>query len=227
MIKVVTFIKRAAGMPVEAFQSYWRERHPAVVTRLPGVRRYVQSHTLASAYAAGEPVLEPLYDGIAEVWADSTDALRAMTRSPAYAAVQADEAEFIDRATMGIVVTEEHLIKDGAVPVDSVKRVTFLTRKPGLSVEEFQRHWREVHGPLAAKMGVLRRYVQSHTRSSAYAAGRAPAWDGIASAWFDSLHAIRAVDATPEHAAALADRGNFVSPGPTRAIVTREHVIVG
>ena len=223
MIKVVTFIKRRAGMPVEAFQTYWRDRHPAVVTRLPGVRRYVQSHTLASAYAAGEPV----YDGIAEVWADSTDALRAMTRSPDYAAVQADEAEFIDRASMGIVVTEEHVIKDGAVAVDPVKRVTFLTRKPGLSVEEFQRHWREVHGPLAAKMAALRRYVQSHTRSSAYAAGRAPAWDGIASAWFDSLDALRAVDATPEHAAALADRGSFVAPGPTRAILTREHVIVG
>ena len=223
MIKVVTFIKRAAGMPVEAFQTYWRERHPAVVTRLPGVRRYVQSHTLASTYAAGEPV----YDGIAEVWADSTDALRAMTRSPAYTAVQADEAEFIDRATIGIVVTEEHVMKDGAVLVDSVKRVTFLTRKPGLSVEEFQRHWRDVHGPLAAKMASLRRYVQSHTRSSAYAAGRAPAWDGVASAWFDSVDAIRAADATPEHAAALADRVTFVAPGPTRAILTREHVIVG
>jgi hypothetical protein len=42
MVKVITFIKRKPGMPVEEFQSYRRTRHPEVVTRLPGVRRYVQ-----------------------------------------------------------------------------------------------------------------------------------------------------------------------------------------
>ena len=47
MVKVVTFLKRKAGMSVEDFQRYWRTRHPEVVVRLPGVRRYVQSHTLA------------------------------------------------------------------------------------------------------------------------------------------------------------------------------------
>ncbi len=78
MVKVITFIKRKPGMPVEEFQGYWRTRHPEVVTRLPGVRRYVQSHTLLSAYQRGNPA----YDGIAEVWADDTAALRAMTQSP-------------------------------------------------------------------------------------------------------------------------------------------------
>ena len=73
MVKVITFIKRKPGMPVEEFQAYWRSRHPEVVTRLPGVRRYVQSHTLLSAYENGTPT----YDGIAEVWADDTAALRA------------------------------------------------------------------------------------------------------------------------------------------------------
>jgi uncharacterized protein (TIGR02118 family) len=55
MVKVLTFLKRKPGMAVEEFQQYWLQRHPAVVTRLPGVRRYVQSHTLASAYRKGEP----------------------------------------------------------------------------------------------------------------------------------------------------------------------------
>ena len=88
MVKVLTFIKRRSGMSVEEFQRYWLTRHPAVVTRLPGVRRYVQSHTLASSYAKGEPV----WDGIAEVWADDTSALRAMTQSPHHPALQEDEA---------------------------------------------------------------------------------------------------------------------------------------
>ena len=223
MVKVITFLKRKAGMPVEEFQRYWRERHPDVVTRLPGVRRYVQSHTLVSAYGAGEP----LYDGIAEVWADDTDALRAMTRSPLHADVQADEARFIDRATMGVIITEDHLVKDGPVPPDAVKSVAFLTRKPGLPVEEFQRHWREVHGPIAAALPGLRRYVQSHTRRSAYEGGRIPAYDGVVLTWFDSTDAIRRTAATGEYARVLADATVFLSLGAIPAILTREHTIVG
>jgi uncharacterized protein (TIGR02118 family) len=223
MVKVITFLKRKAGMPVEEFQRYWRERHPDVVTRLPGVRRYVQSHTLVSAYGAGEP----LYDGIAEVWADDTDALRAMTRSPMHADVQADEARFIDRATMGVIITEDHLVKDGPVPPDAVKSVAFLTRRPGLSVEEFQHHWREVHGPIVATLPGLKRYVQSHTRRSAYEGGRIPAYDGVVLTWFDSTDAIRRTAATGEYARVLADAAVFLSLGAIPAILTREHAIVG
>jgi uncharacterized protein (TIGR02118 family) len=223
VVKVITFLKRKAGMPVEEFQRYWRERHPVVVTRLPGVRRYVQSHALAASYREREPV----HDGIAEVWADDTDALRAMTRSPAYAAVQTDEAVFIDRASMGVLVTEERVVVDGTPAADAVKVVEFLTRRPGASVEDFQRHWREAHGPLAAGIPGLRRYVQSAIRPAAYAAGRAPAYDGVASVWFDSTAALRAVAETDEYRRTTADRERFLAPGPPRLILTREHVIVG
>ena len=222
MVKVITFLKRKAAMPVEEFQSYWRTRHPEVVTRLPGVRRYVQSHTLPSIHGHDDPI----YDGIAEVWADDTNALRAMTRCPEHAAVQADEARFIDRASMGVVITEDHVMKDGPVPPDAVKSVAFLTRKPGLTVEAFQRHWLEVHGPIAVALPGLRRYVQCHTRRSAYDAGRVPAYDGVVLTWFDSTDAIRAVAATSEYAHVLADAGNFLAPGRIPSILTREHIIV-
>ena len=222
MVKVITFLKRRAGMPVPDFQRYWREQHPAVVTRLPGVRRYVQSHTLPSAYGAGEPV----YDGIAEVWADNTDALRAMNRSPDYAAVQTDEARFIDRATMGILITEDHLVKDDPVPPQAVKSVVFLNRKPGLTIDEFQHHWREVHAPLTALLPGLRRYVQSQTRRSAYAGGRAPAYDGVALAWFDSAEAARRAATSSEYARVVADTALFLTPSAAPAILTAEHVIV-
>jgi len=210
-------------MPVEEFQAYWRTRHPEVVTRLPGVRRYVQSHTLLSAYRNDEPV----YDGIAEVWADDTATLRAMTQSPNHAGVQEDEARFIDRASMGVIITEDHVVKDGPVPPDAVKRVDFLTRKPGLPVEEFQRHWRFVHGPIAAAIPALRRYVQSHTRRSAYEAGRAPAYDGAAMTWYDSPATFRDASVGAEYARVAADAPSFLSLDRTRSIPTREHVIVG
>src|SRR3990172_9613219 len=109
--------------------------------------------------------------------------------SPAYAAVQADEAKFIERATMGLIITEEHVIKDGPVPAAGVKNVEFLTHRPDLTIEAFQRYWREVHGPLAARIGVIRRYVQSHTRRSAYEGGRAPRSGAAALPWVDDTQA--------------------------------------
>jgi len=222
MVKVITFLKRKAGMPVEEFQGYWLTRHPEVVTRLPGVRRYIQSHTRLSLYEKREPA----YDGIAEVWADDTRALRAMTQSPAHADVQADEARFIDRATMGVIITEDHVTKDGVPPPDAVKSVAFIARKPGLSVEDFQRHWLEVHGPIAEGLPGLRRYVQSHTRRSAYEAGRVPAYDGAVLMWFDSTDVMRGAEATPQYARVLADAATFLDVDRVRCILTREHVIV-
>ena len=97
VVKAVSFFKRKAGMAVDDFQTYWRRRHPDAVLRLPGIRRYVQSHTRPAAYARGEPI----YDGIAELWFEDTRAMHALRGTPAMAAVEADEAVFIDRATMG------------------------------------------------------------------------------------------------------------------------------
>jgi uncharacterized protein (TIGR02118 family) len=223
MVKALTFIKRKPGMSVEDFQSYWRTKHPRVVTALPGVRRYVQSHTLLAGYRKGEPV----HDGIAEVWFDDSQALRASAAAPAYRDVQADEAKFIDRGTMGMIVTEDHVIKDGPAPATAVKNVEFITHRPGMSIDEFQRYWREVHGPLAAAIPMLRRYVQSHTRRSIYETGRTPAYDGAAITWFDDTPAMRASALTPEYARVRGDEANFLGVVPAPFIITREHVIVG
>jgi uncharacterized protein (TIGR02118 family) len=95
-----------------------------------------------------------------------------------------------------------------------------------MTVEAFQRHWREVHGPLGAGVPGLRRYVQSHTRLSAYDRGKDPAWDGVALIWFDDAATLRAATSSPEWARVRADEDNFVAPGPAAFIVTTEHVIV-
>ena len=207
-------------MSVEEFQAYWRGTHPAVVVRLPGVRRYVQSHTRLAGYRKGEPI----YDGIAEVWFDDGKAMHALRGTSEIAAVDADEIRFIDGPSKRVIVTDEHVIKDG--PSGGAKNVEFVTRKPGLALEAFQRYWREVHGPLAAPIPMIRRYVQSHTRPSAYERGRTPAYDGVAVTWFDDTQAMRASAATAQYARVRADEANFIAPGEIPIIITTEHVIV-
>jgi uncharacterized protein (TIGR02118 family) len=222
VIKVVTCIKRKVGMSVEEFQAYWRGAHPAVVVRLPGIRRYVQSHARLAGYRKGEPI----YDGIAEVWFEDGKAMHALRGSTEMAAVEADEVRFIDRANTQVIATDEHVIKDEPAPAGAAKNVEFVTRKPGMALPDFQRYWREVHGPLAAQIPMIRRYVQSHTRSSAYERGRTPAYDGVAITWFDDTQAMRASAATAQYGRVRADEPNFITSGELPIIITTEHVIV-
>jgi uncharacterized protein (TIGR02118 family) len=222
MVKNIVFFKRKPGMSVEAFQHYWRTTHADIVCKLPGIRKYVQSHTLLSGYRKGEPV----YDGAAELWFDNTDAMRALVGTAESAAVRADEQNFIDPSTLGSIITDEHVIKPGAIPPDAVKNIEFVTHKPGMSIEAFQKHWREVHGPLGASIPVVRRYVQSHTRPSVYASGKTPVYDGVAITWFESTRAMRESATTPEYERTRADEPNFIAPGRLPVIITKEHMIV-
>ena len=227
MVKVITFLKRKAGMPVEEFQSYWRDAAPGGRDAAPG------SAPLRPVPHAARPPIgtgEPIYDGIAEVWADDTGALRAMTQSPHHAAVQADEARFIDRASMGVIITEDHVVKDGAARRRTPSRAwTFSSARPGLSVEEFQRHWLEVHGPHRRgdpRPPALR--PEPHAPLGLRGRAASPAYDGVAIAWYDSTEAYpRSRRRAPSTRASPPTPPSFLVAWTAYAsILTQEHVIV-
>ncbi len=104
MIKIIYCITRKEGMSVEEFQRYWRGTHGAIAARIPGVRRYVQCHTLPETYGGSNA---PPYDGAAELWWDGMDSFRAAMASPELAAAREDEAKFIDHSKVCFFVTEE------------------------------------------------------------------------------------------------------------------------
>jgi uncharacterized protein (TIGR02118 family) len=223
MLKTITFIKRKPGMDREKFGEYWRTRHAQIVTRLPGLRRYVQCHTIPSGYRKGEPV----YDGVAEVWFDSTDAMRETANTAEYRAVRADEHNFIDVPKIGFIIADERVQKDGATTPSMAHLVEFVTRKPGMSVEAFQHHWSAIHGPLGAKIPMVRRYVQCHVRPSAYRDGRQPPYDGVAEVWFDSTDAMRESATTQEYRDVRADEPNFIEAArPVPFIITQDYTVL-
>jgi len=43
-----------------------------------------------------------------------------------------------------------------------IKVLGLLTRKDGITHEQFVKHWLEIHAPLAHAVPGIRRYVQSH-----------------------------------------------------------------
>ena len=69
-----------------------------------------------------------------------------------------------------------------------IKALGLLTRKEGMTHEEFVKHWYEIHGPLALAVPGIRRYVQSHitgTRSRPDIPETDVDVDGIAELWYD------------------------------------------
>jgi uncharacterized protein (TIGR02118 family) len=222
MVKALVFFRRKPGLSVADFQSHWLNEHAEIVLGLSGIKRYVQSHVIPSGYKRGDPA----FDGVAELWFDDVADMRAHAGSEAYARVQQDEERFIDRSSMGMLITDEHVIKEGPLPETYVKNIELVTRKPGMSVEAFQHHWRSVHGPLGASIPPVLRYVQCHLRSSAYRLATPPAYDGAAITWFADTDAMRYSATTDEYEATMADEPNFIDRSRLPIIITTEHVIV-
>jgi len=71
-----------------------------------------------------------------------------------------------------------------------VKLIAFIRRNPALEVEEFHRHWLEVHGPLVRDTPELARHIiryeQNHRLASDYERG-SPDFDGVAVTWYRSI----------------------------------------
>src|SRR6478609_9173579 len=101
-----------------------------------------------------------------------------------------------------------------------ITNLTMFKRRPDLSPEAFHTYWRDVHGPLGARVPGVRRYVQHHAVSNLYAAGREPVYDGVAQTWFDDLAAMRAAAGTELLAAVVADQTHFMATGAPFVVCT-------
>ena len=108
-----------------------------------------------------------------------------------------------------------------------IKSVGLLTRKDGLSHEEFVKHWYEIHAPLAHAVPGVRRYVQSHIlaeRTRPDIPTTEVEIDGIAELWYDDLEAFERASATPEAKRLHADGALFI--GRIKSYVVEERTII-
>ena len=218
MIKVVSWFRRKPGMSFDDFDAYWRHEHPKVVLQLPGLRKYVQNHLLASPVDGGR---EPFADGVAETWWDDRSALAALRGTGLLEELAADEAVFQD-GRLDQLVTEEVVIVNGAIPVDGVKVITWAHRRSDLSLEAAQRYWREEHPKVVNELPGVRRYVQSHHRP----ARTEHAVMGLPMVWFDDVDQLRANARSSELAAVRADEPNFLQADNLPFVVVKEHHII-
>lgn len=106
-----------------------------------------------------------------------------------------------------------------------LKLVYCITRKPGLTDDQFFHYWKNIHGPIGARIPRLRRLVQSHRRTLP-ADKHTPTYDGMAELWFDNVDDLVAARQSPEWKASTEDEANFIDHGKVAYFVSEEHVIL-
>ena len=109
------------------------------------------------------------------------------------------------------------------VPV--IKVVYCITKRPDLSDQAFFAYWKNVHGPLGARIPGLRRLVQSQ-RLTVPGDTHPPDYDGVAELWFDDVAALLAARQSPEWKAATDDEINFIDHSEVAYFVSQEHVVL-
>lgn len=119
-----------------------------------------------------------------------------------------------------------------------IKLVFCCVRREGMTREEFQARWLDLHGPLVRKLRVklpmMKRYVQSHSLPDAVneglraSRGTGPAYDGITEVWFDDLESMGNDGSAGALAASerlLEDETEFIDFARSRVFLTEEHEI--
>ena len=108
-----------------------------------------------------------------------------------------------------------------------IKTISLLTRKSGMTHEQFMAHWVDIHAPLAYAVPGLRRYVQSHIHEQPTRPDIPTTdidVDGIAELWYDDRAALARAHASPEAQALFADGALFI--GRIKTFIVDEAVIV-
>lgn len=111
-----------------------------------------------------------------------------------------------------------------------IKLIVAVRKRPDMSVQDFQNHWRTRHAELVrnslATAKYIRKYVQCHTMSEQYEQGEV-AFDGTAELWFDSVADMEAFYSDPDYLKDVQpDEARFADMDETVFFVTEEETIL-
>jgi uncharacterized protein (TIGR02118 family) len=106
----------------------------------------------------------------------------------------------------------------------------FYKRKPGLTREEFSRHWRQVHGPMIANNPDIRKYVKRYVQhhfepSTGWPDVGSLDYDGFSESWFESADTRKQLYTLPFFSELVADERKFIDMSVTRILMFDHQVV--
>jgi uncharacterized protein (TIGR02118 family) len=225
MIKAIFVLSRHPDLSLAECHQHWFEVHGAHhVSSTHKLLGYSQHHTLVAAYAH-DPA--PTHDGASIIWVEDFPTLTAAIATPAWQAAVVDGVSGVYGGRqlyaeeMPIAVAEEKVVVDGPTHKLMLKAIWTGRRHPDMTIEAFRDHWLHIHGPLAARVPGVRRYVQNHPILEA-GAYEAATHDGWAEVWFDDLDAVRTAMASEEWERVQADGASLFDPASMCFVLGRE-----
>jgi len=253
MIRLIFPLRRKPGMSLVEFQDRWHDLHGPIVAKHATtlkILRYVQDHTLDDPMneqmAKARGGMEPPYDGVAELWWTTREALATAFASAVGQAagkeLVEDEAKFIDLPNSPLwlayeypqVNPSEDLV---ARPNSSLVKIFFpLRHLPNQTLEQAQLYWRTNHGPIIrglASGNGLKKYFQVHRFEdpieqqlrTARGTKVAP-YTGHAEAWIDRANAVATPESRRAGEIAVEDETNFIDFKNSSMWIAKERVVI-
>lgn len=105
-MKLFAFVKRKEGMSRTDFLDYWQHQHGPLIRDTPGLG----DRTIRYEQHPARPDDQSGWDGVAVQEFASWDDFLAMLDGEAGAAMRADEANFLDSASIKVVFTEDPVV---------------------------------------------------------------------------------------------------------------------
>jgi uncharacterized protein (TIGR02118 family) len=109
MVKAIFISSRRPGLTLDEFSGRLGSTHAALVTELPGLRRYVQTHAAPESYALMGS-LAPTHDACSELWFDGYHAWKSTLASRQWSAV-VDSGEKLFARPSAYLIGRERILK--------------------------------------------------------------------------------------------------------------------
>jgi uncharacterized protein (TIGR02118 family) len=216
--RVVCFVLAPDEAIRAVLQKQWLALDPFTLTIHNDLVQYVRALAVENPYPAFQPGRTI---GVAHLWvrdADGAQRLAEQLRSQSLRGLeQVQLITFPVRERFVIGAPEDY-------GQTSLRAVFLNRRRAGMSVEDFQHHWRTVHGPMVEGQGGTTRYLQLHRLPASYPGE--PEFDGSAELSFPDFESYTAfMGCEPHHSRQSNDLPKLFDLAAGVRIMTRETVV--
>ncbi|MGO4567034.1 EthD family reductase [Rhizobium sp. 2YAF20] len=228
MIVRFGLLTRRHDLSSEAFSTYWRASHADVVrAQMPDLHGYLQNYVVDRSqkgieYKRGSVEV----DGMAQLFFPSLVDTRKFSDEKILKALKEDEDQFLGGIT--ILTTLQNVVAMPPTTGKFAKRMSFIRKRPEISMEKFQDEWFNSHSFLVKRLPGLLGYRQNividriaDRFNPASHALEVPI-DGVVELWFESGEATENAFLSPSGVTAMSHAKEFISEVSTYMVDVTE-----